>query len=209
MRLILIVALSLVLTSLLAQAREIYRWVDDQGRVHYGDTIPPEYAQKGRAELSKSGRVVKEAPGPLKPDALEARVEAEARARVARQKEQERRRRDKALLASFASVEELDLAERRKLAAIDVKAQTLELRRKAVEERFAKQRAQRSSFVTRNRPVPPELDADIRRTQRELADLAEAMAALGREKEEIRRRFDEDRKRYLELKGETPTAAKN
>ncbi len=38
---------------------KMYKWVDDQGTTHYGETIPPEYADKDRAELNKAGRVVK------------------------------------------------------------------------------------------------------------------------------------------------------
>ena len=32
-----------------------YRWVDDQGIVHYGDQIPPQYTSKDRAVLNSQG----------------------------------------------------------------------------------------------------------------------------------------------------------
>ena len=32
-----------------------YRWVDEQGVVHYGDNIPPQYAQQDRAVLNRDG----------------------------------------------------------------------------------------------------------------------------------------------------------
>jgi hypothetical protein len=35
--------LVLLLAPLVAAAGEVYRWVDDQGRVHYGDRPPPEW----------------------------------------------------------------------------------------------------------------------------------------------------------------------
>src|SRR3954464_15125393 len=32
-----------------------YKWTDDQGIVHYGDSVPPQYAQKERAVLNNRG----------------------------------------------------------------------------------------------------------------------------------------------------------
>jgi len=32
-----------------------YKWVDEQGVTHYGDSVPPEYAQQGRTELNRNG----------------------------------------------------------------------------------------------------------------------------------------------------------
>ncbi len=33
-------------------AGKLYKWVDEKGQVHYGDNIPPEYAEQGRSELN-------------------------------------------------------------------------------------------------------------------------------------------------------------
>ncbi len=40
--------LALCATSIAARAdsQTTYKWVDDQGVTHYGDSIPPQYAQK-------------------------------------------------------------------------------------------------------------------------------------------------------------------
>ncbi len=57
----------LVLTGAAAQAGDIYRWTDAQGRVHYGDQPPPGDAQK-----------ITEPPPPsaLSPDEAKAKLEA-------------------------------------------------------------------------------------------------------------------------------------
>ena len=41
--------------SMSAEAK-LYKWVDDQGTTHYGETIPPEYANRDTKQLDK-GRV--------------------------------------------------------------------------------------------------------------------------------------------------------
>ena len=44
----------------LTPARRVtYRWVDDQGVVHYGDQVPPQYAQKEHTVLNTQGVEVK------------------------------------------------------------------------------------------------------------------------------------------------------
>ncbi len=48
------VALSAAI-SLNAEAK-LYKWVDDNGTTHYGETIPPEYANKEAVKLDK-GRI--------------------------------------------------------------------------------------------------------------------------------------------------------
>jgi hypothetical protein len=37
------------------QSGRTYKWVDSQGMTHYGDSIPPEYAQGSRSELNSQG----------------------------------------------------------------------------------------------------------------------------------------------------------
>jgi len=59
--------------SFAAQANEIFRWVDEKGKVHYGSSVPEKYRDKGKRLDSES------------PDDLKAR-RREAEARVAREK---------------------------------------------------------------------------------------------------------------------------
>lgn len=188
-------------------AKEMYRWVDSQGKVHYGDTIPPEYAKQGSAEMTKSGRIIKETPPALTPEQIKARAEAEARDKEAKEKADEQKRRDKALLASYTTVDELDLAEKRNLEAIDLQIKSNELRIKSVQGRLDGLKKQRANFTARNRPVPPDLDADIKQTQTEIDHLNGNIADANREKAALRNRFAADRKRYMELKGLTDAGA--
>src|SRR5215510_1919751 len=53
-----------------------YRWTDEQGVVHYGDRIPPQYAQKEQALLNSQGVVVRRL------DAQKSAEQAAADARV-------------------------------------------------------------------------------------------------------------------------------
>lgn len=191
----------LLLPGAAGAGKQLYRWVDAQGKVHYSDTLPPESVRQGHAEMTKSGGVVKETPPAPTPEQLKARQEAEARDREAREKAEEQRRRDKALLASYTTVGELDLAERRNLEAVDLQIKSYELRIKSVEGRLAGLKKQRDGFAARNRPAPADLNDDIREAQEEVRQLQSRIQEAVQEKERIRARFAEDRRRFLELKG--------
>ncbi|MEO1766592.1 DUF4124 domain-containing protein [Thiobacter aerophilum] len=188
-------------------AKQLYRWVDAQGKVHYGDTLPPEYARQGNAELSKSGRVIKETPPAPTTEQLQALKAAQAREREAREKVEAQRRRDKALLASYTTVDELDLAERRNLEAVDVQIKAHELRMKSMQGRLDALKKQAAGFRARQRPVPPDLSADLSQAQEEIDQLRARIAQANQEKDAIRARFAADRKRFLELKGLAPASA--
>src|SRR5580693_8881563 len=62
-----------------------YRWVDDQGVVHYGDHVPPEYTGKDRAILNGRGVEV----GHLDAQKSAEQIAAEQRAKAAALKKKE------------------------------------------------------------------------------------------------------------------------
>ena len=47
--------LLLPLASMAAEHQRLYRWVDDQGVVHYGDHVPAEYADAEKQVLNMRG----------------------------------------------------------------------------------------------------------------------------------------------------------
>jgi hypothetical protein len=84
-----------------AAAATTYKWVDDQGVVHYGDSIPPQYAQKESTLLNKQGVPIGHKEGTKSAAELAAAADAEQQA--ARQKQ-----RDSFLLATYTSVKDIE-----------------------------------------------------------------------------------------------------
>lgn len=149
-----------------------YRWVDERGQVHYGDSMPPQYAGKSHTELNAQGRVIRRfQEEPASPEARDRRDREAARQAEADRSRQERQRRDRALLATYASVAEIDQAQARALAQEQALADSLQ--------------AMRRHSVTK---------ADIAYLDQQVRLRQEAQEA-------IRKRFEADRARYLELTG--------
>ena len=145
----LVILLMSLAVSLPAQA-VMYKWTDSKGKVHYGDTIPPEYANQGNAQLNKSGQVVKKTNAALTPEQIKARDEAEAKEKADKAAAVEQQRRDKALLATYTDVKEIDLALARNLGQVETQIKSHELRIKSVQGRLdgiKKQKSLRSSIL--------------------------------------------------------------
>ena len=189
--------------SLPAQAT-MYKWMDDKGKVHYGDTIPPEYANQGNAQINKSGQVVKKIKAALTPEQIKARDEAEEKEKAGKAAAIEQQRRDKTLLATFTDVKEIDLALQRNLGQMDVQIKSNELRIKSVQGRLDGLLKQEAGFVQRKRPVPPDVTSDIMKTEEEMGRFRGNIANLEKEKEGLRNRFAADKIRFRELKGLPP-----
>lgn len=83
---------------------QVYRWVDEKGVVHFGDSLPPEAAEKDRQVLNSMGVAVRDEQVSTTPGerAESARAEAQRAARAADEA------RDRVLLSTYLSVEEIE-----------------------------------------------------------------------------------------------------
>lgn len=110
-----IAALAALLAAPAAWA-STYRWVDERGGVHYGDTLPPQYTNRGHVELNAQGRVIRRIePAPATADERARQAQEQAHKETVAREALERQRRDNALLATYGSVQEIDAARARTL----------------------------------------------------------------------------------------------
>ena len=106
-----------------AQQRATYSWVDDEGVRHYGDSIPPEYAEKPKKVLNEQGVTVDHLRGKKTPE----EIEAERRAEELRQAQELKRRQDVALLATYGNVTEIEMHRDRRVELFQAQARVTEL----------------------------------------------------------------------------------
>ena len=94
-------------------AAAMYKWVDENGRTHYGDSVPPKYANRAGDRMSKPGAqpAKVEAPKPAEPLSAEEMEKQKAEAK----RQLDRERQDAALLSTYANEGEIELARAREL----------------------------------------------------------------------------------------------
>jgi hypothetical protein len=85
----------------------MYKWVDEKGVTHYGDSIPPQYANKAGQPMKKGSAAAPKAE-PVK-SSVEVSVDPEKQKAEAK-RQLDRQRQDSALLATYTSEAEIEAA---------------------------------------------------------------------------------------------------
>ncbi|MDH4233811.1 MAG: DUF4124 domain-containing protein [Gallionella sp.] len=202
--LILGISISLGISFSQPASAKLYKWVDKNGTTHYGEAIPPEYADKDRAELNKAGRIVNKQEV-LTPEELRAeRSNKEQEAARKRKEEQaavEKKRRDKALVDTYSNVNEIDLARKRNLQQIELRINGINANIKMANANLLGLQKEAEALSSKNKKIPPSLQEDLDEAQARLDKLNRDLEKPMAEKAAMEARYDADKIRYKELTG--------
>jgi hypothetical protein len=197
--------LPLVLLALVsgpAAAQKLYKWVDENGQVHYGDKIPPEYANQDREVLNKQGLSVGREEGAETAEEARARQEREKQAKAA----EEQAQRDRMLLATYQNVDEIELLRARRLDQIDAQLTIQEQSLTNLKARHAEQVKRASRYQPANKdpkapPMPEGMAEDIARAESDIRTQQLNLDKRRKERSALNQQFDADVARFKELKG--------
>ncbi len=192
-----LLALALASSSGAAHAAT-YKWVDEKGVIHYTDKMPPEEMNKGRIELNKQGVPVKATEPAPTPEQRRAMALAEQRQKEIAKQQDDQARRDRALLSSYTSESEIDLARNRSLRTIESVVESS----KAYSEQLAKRKAgieakKKTDYA--GKPLPTPLERELESINAELARQDELITQKQKEVVAVNARYDADKKRWREL----------
>ena len=199
-----IAAAVLVLTPLATQAQLMsYRCTGNDGKKYYGSTIPMQCVGKPIEQLNSQGRLVRR----IDPEG-EAKEKAEKAAALAKAKEEEAAnrettRRNQALLATYTSERDIEDARTRALSEnkkavrdVEGRIDTLKKRRAGYDKEL--EFYQDKDKIGGARP-PTKLTEDIQNADIDLKAQQDLLAVKRKEVDVINARYDEDKKRYVEL----------
>jgi hypothetical protein len=198
-----------LLTALPAAAQQrLYKYTDPAtGKTVYTERLPAEAAGKSNEQLNRQGTVVRRETAAPSADDLAVR-EAERKRKldeeVARKEE---KRKNQALLNTYASEKDIDEARARALQVNDEAIKEAE-RKIADAQKRQKELAAEAEFFQK-KPMPAHLKQDIQTNQVELRAHGDLLDAKRKETAAINAKYDEDKRRYLELTkaGAVATAA--
>ena len=193
----LVVAAALLWAVAGAARAATYKWVDDKGEVHYSDKMPPDAVGKANVELNKQGIAVKKTDAAPTPEQLRAKAQEEERQRVLAKQNEEMARRDRALVASYTSEAEIDLARKRAVQTIDNVIQSSQAFIEQLNKRKAEAEAKRNDAKTTS--IGAALDRELEGIDAELARQDELIGQKKREMTAVAARYDADKQRWREL----------
>lgn len=181
-----------------ALAAVTYKWVDEKGVVHYTDKIPPEAVNKGSTVLDKQARPVKKIDPAATPEQIRAREAEEENRRLGAKALEEVARRDRALISSYTTESEIDLARSRSLGTIDAQIDSSLAYTQALTNRREDLEKQKSKLA--GKPMPPALEREFEGNDSEMAKTAALIEQKRSERAGVVARYDADKARWRELK---------
>jgi len=206
MRILLTSIAVLTLLPLIASAAEttqkLYRWVDVEGIVHYGDSIPAEYTDLERQVVNTHGITV---------SVMRAKRTAEEIAEDLRQddlrlKRDLQRRQDQALLATYLTVDEILLHRDRRVELFQAQARVTELYLSNLKRRLESLQEEASNYQPYSTDpdaemINPDLASDIATTKQTVERHQANLERFHEDEQNIVARFDGDIDRFKKLKG--------
>lgn len=180
----------------------VYRWVDDEGIVHYDDSVPPEYAEQDKDILTDEGIKV----GSIRGRKTAEELAAEARAAELAEQEALQLRADNALLTTYLSVGEIQLHRDRRIELFQAQSRVTELFLSNLASRLEKLEREASRYLPYSSdPDAPQISPDLVEEigyTRDTIDRHEAnLQQFQTDEDSIVARFQGDINRFKVLKG--------
>jgi hypothetical protein len=182
-----------------------YKWVDDQGVVHYSDKVPPEAVNKGATVLDKQGRPTKKIEPAPTPDQIKAKAVAEEQQRALAKSLEEQARKDRALMQSYTSEEEIDVARKRALSTIDTQIKAAQAYSADLTRRQQDLKKKKASYG--DKPVPIEMERELTTIDIELSRQTALIKQKTDEIAAVNAKYDTDKKRWEEIKSDQQRSA--
>ena len=179
-----------------------YSWVDKNGERHYGDAIPPEYAQAERRVLNAQGIEVQHV------DALKnAQQLAEQRRRE--QDVAQRAQHDRFLLTTYTSTKDIERLRDERLDQVNGQIKATNAYIDLLQTRLKALQARAMHFKPYNtkpdaRRMPDDLTEELVRASNDVRTQKKALDNRTKELVTVRAQFESDIARYRELTIQPP-----
>jgi hypothetical protein len=199
--------LCLMLAILFAPAAgATYKCVDEKGVTHIGDTPPDPCATVVMYEVSRSGQILRTIDPTPTPEQLKHRLEEAEKKKEADKAAADQKRKDLALINSFAAEREFDVARDRNIEPLVGRIKSAQDRIKAVDKRVKEMEDEMEFYragkskTAKTREPPPSLLAELERARLEKVSLEKSIVTHEKEIEELKVKFETDKKRWVDLK---------
>jgi hypothetical protein len=191
-------AVLLTLAAVQQARATTYKWVDDKGVTHYSDKLPVEAVNRGNTVLDKQALPIKKVEPAPTADQIRSKQTESERAQAAAREQAIQDRRDRALMQSYASESEIDLAKNRALMTIDSQLEAARVFSAQLVKRKDALIERKARLGEKGLPV-----AEERELETTVAEIAKQQALIDqrqKEREAAVVRYDADKARYRELR---------
>ena len=193
-----------------AQRSKIVCWKDKSGKVvGCGDKVPPEFQDSATKELDSRGVTRKQTESVGEANLRREKAQENARSKAEDdRKALDQKRQDTALLETYASEKEIDLKRDRDLQVLDLQIEQLHGALKNTNQRYDEAKGRADGCEKNQKPVPGALKDELSRVTVEKQRFEQSIQNRTKEKEELRTKYADYRKRFSELRAHQASAKK-
>ena len=196
-----------------ANAAEVFRWVDENGEVHYSETLPPNFQDKGHDVLSGRGIVLdedlsltppppKEVPKKDEPQELPRDSSGLERPKALYSEAEMQRRMDNFLLLRYESEQEITDAMNVEIRQLAYDRRLLETTRNSMLESYRGEIRQAANRQRAGQQVDQNVVTEMAQLQSRLVTNNQSLASLEEREMSIRAEFGKQLDRYQYLQEE-------
>lgn len=187
-----------VLAPALAQApQRMYKCIGPGGKVYYTQIPPPECLGRDTQELNKSGSVIKKTERAPTSAEIQAREAEKKKKKEEEEKSREERRKNTALLNTYSSEKDIEDARARALKEAQTAIADTEKHIAGAQKR--QQDLEKEKEFYTKKPMPFKLKTEISNVDIEIKNQTTLLDAKKKEISNINAKYDEDKRRYIEL----------
>lgn len=185
--------------------QQVFKWTDENGVVHYGDAVPPQYSDQEKTVLNSQGVAVGTIAGRRTPEQLAAEAAKRAAEEKVERTAVQNRQRDQNLLATYLTVEEIESLRDRRADIIDGQARVTSAYLEQLRARQHQLEAQVLKYKPYNQTagaglLPERVAEDLVRATNEIANQENNLSTKQQELEKLKAQFASDIARFRELK---------
>ena len=196
-----IVAAVLILAAT-TLAAATYRWKDKDGNVHYGEAVPPEYADQPYDVINDAGLVIERVEDTTVPEAVREQEKQQEERKPLISEAQRAVQYDRLLVIQYSSEDEIIAALENEVAQLGYDRAIIEQSSVSTVKAIREHIRQAADQQRANQPLSEQQRNSIGQLYARLDADAEKSRALDRREAQIRERFNKDLERYRFLTSE-------
>lgn len=186
----------------MAQIRgSVYRWIDNDGQVHYSHTLPPEYADLPYQKLNEAGIVVASVAGALTDEELAQLAAAKLRADEEKKLQEIRDRQNRALLVKYPTLQAMEDSLAFSLERVGSDIMIAESMFDTQVENLVKEVRRAADLQRTGGVIEPHLHTLISDMRIEIAIHQDKTDTLQLSREAVKNRHESEKNRYLSIPG--------
>lgn len=182
-----------------ANAKKMYRWVDENGKTHLSDQVPPEHAQYRRESLSNKGRVIAVTEEAKTKEQLELDARLEKLKKTQEKIITKQKSQDKVLLSTYRNINDMKLALNTKMLAMDSERKVLQNNLNQSQSGLERLLNRAAGHERNGEKTPPSLVEQIKSAKSQIEVIKKDIERQAEKHAKVQAEFEADIERYKYL----------